>query len=55
MAIIDGLKNIAGNSINVPVLGAISVPVAIIGGMALYFLVFRRKGRITSVTTRYRK
>jgi hypothetical protein len=55
MAITDGLKNIAGNQINLPVLGAISVPVVIIGAAALYFLVFRRKGRITSVTTRYRK
>ena len=51
--ITDNLKNIASNSINLPLIGAISVPVAI-GGAVLLFMLLRKK-RVTSVTTRYGK
>ena len=51
MAITDGLKSVIGNQINLPVIGAISLPVAIVGAFLL-FLVLRKK-RVTSVTTRY--
>ena len=51
MAITDGLKSVIGNQINLPLIGAISVPVAIGGAVLLYFLLKRK--RVTSVTTRY--
>ena len=51
MAITDGLKSVIGNQINLPLIGAISVPVAI-GGVVLLFFLLKRK-RVTSVTTRY--
>ena len=53
MAITDGLKSVIGNQINLPIIGAISVPVAI-GGAILLFMLLRKK-RVTSVTTRYGK
>ena len=49
------LEALTTRSFNLPVIGAISLPVAVVGGLAVYFLVFKRKGKITSVTTRYRK
>ncbi len=51
MAITDGLKSVIGNQINLPLIGAVSVPV-LIGIGALLFLTLRKK-RVTSVTTRY--
>lgn len=53
MALTDAFKNISGNSINLPLIGAVSVPV-LIGIGALLFLTLRKK-RVTSVTTRYGK
>jgi len=47
------LEELTSRHINLPILGTIGLPLAAIGGLALYFLVFRRKGRISSVTTRY--
>ena len=41
--------------INLPLVGSVALPVVLIGGLAAYFLIFKRKGKITSVTTRYRK
>lgn len=55
MAFTDAFKNISSNSVNLPLLGSVGIPVLILGGLAAYLLLFRRKGRITSVTTRYRK
>ena len=49
------LNTLTSRSFNLPLVGAIGIPTAVIGGLALYFLVIKRKGRITSVTTRYRK
>ena len=49
--ITDAFKNIAGNSVNLPLIGAVSVPVLIGGGLLLFMLL--RKKRVTSVTTRY--
>lgn len=51
MALTDGLKNIAGNTINLPLIGAVSVPVVI--GIGLLLFMTLRKKRVTSVTTRY--
>lgn len=51
MAITDGLKSIIGNQINLPLIGAVSVPLVIGGGIILFMLL--RKKRVTSVTTRY--
>ena len=53
MAITDGLKSIIGNQINLPLIGAVSVPLVIGGGIILFMLL--RKKRVTSVTTRYGK
>ena len=49
------LETLTSRSVSLPVLGTIGLPIAIIGGLAAYFLIFKRKGKITSVTTRYRK
>ena len=49
------LEALTSRSFNLPLIGAVSLPIAVAGGLAVYFLVFKRKGRITSVTTRYRK
>ena len=53
MAITDGLKSVIGNQVNLPLIGAVSVPVLIGGGILLFLLT--RKRRVTSVTTRYAK
>ena len=53
MAITDGLKSVIGNQINLPLIGAVSVPIALGGAVLLYFLL--KKRRVTSVTTRYAK
>ena len=54
MAITDGLKSVIGNQINLPLIGAVSIPV-LIGGGVLLFLLLRRKKRVTSITTRFGK
>mgnify|MGYP001588898380 FL=1 len=51
MVITDGLKSVIGNQINLPLIGAVSVPIAI-GGAIILFMLLRKK-RVTSVTTRY--
>ena len=51
MAITDGLKSVIGNQINLPLIGAVSVPVVI--GIGLLLFMTLRKKRVTSVTTRY--
>ena len=53
MAITDGLKSVIGNQINLPLIGAVSLPVLIGGGIILFMLL--KKKRVTSVTTRYAK
>ena len=53
MAITDGLKSIIGNQVNLPLIGAVSFPVLIGGGLLLFMLL--RKKRVTSITTRYGK
>ena len=53
MAITDGLKSVIGNQVNLPLIGAVSMPVLIGAGLLLFLLL--RKKRVTSVTTRYGK
>lgn len=53
MAFTDLFKNISSNNINLPVVGAISIPILIGGGLLLFLLL--RKKRVTSITTRYGK
>lgn len=53
MALTDNLKNIASNTINIPVIGPIPI-IAALGGGVLIFLLLRKK-RVTSITTRYGK
>lgn len=48
------VNSITGKTISLPLIGAVSVPVAI-GAAALLYFVFFRKRRVTSVTTRYAK
>ena len=49
------LEELTTRHINLPFLGTVGLPLAVAGGLALYFFVFKRKGKITSVTTRYRR
>lgn len=47
------LTPLSSKSINLPLVGAVSATTLLIGGAALYFLVFRGRRRVSSVTTRY--
>lgn len=49
------MSAILGKSVSLPVIGAVSLPVAIGVGALIYFAFFRKKGRVTSVLTRYSK
>ena len=49
------LEALTSRSVSLPLIGTIGLPIAAVGALAFYFLVLKRKGRITSVTTRYRK
>lgn len=41
-------------SVSVPIIGNVSLPIALGAGVLIYFLLFRKK-RVTSITTRYAK
>ena len=51
MALTDSISGLLGNKVNLPIIGALSIPVLIGGGLLLYLLL--KKKRVTSVTTRY--
>lgn len=53
MAITDGLKSVIGNQINLPLIGAVSLPILLVGGFIVLKLLTKK--RVTSVTTRYGK
>ena len=53
MALTDSISGLLGNKVNLPIIGALSIPVLIGGGLLLYLLL--KKKRVTSVTTRYGK
>jgi len=49
------MSAILSKSVSLPVVGVVSLPVALGVGALIYFAFFRKKGRVTSVTTRYGK
>ena len=53
MALLDSFTGLLGNKVNLPLVGALSIPVLVGGGLLLYLLL--KKKRVTSVTTRYGK